>query len=404
MAATAQTELGRLIADRGWQGILVLAESAQEPDVCRFTRGRHLGLMMLWVDADGTATLVYFVDMEREEAAATGATTYGPQDLGLAALRAETASRGELLARAALRLWRTLGIGPGAIGVGGRLRTGDTADLLRVLGERAWLVDNADSLLGSWRRCKLDWERELAREAASATCGAFLHVAEVLRRAAGERVTAGDLRRVVATHFAHRGLEQPQGNIVAIGPEAGVPHSAGEDDTPVAPGQTVVVDLFPRSLVFADCSRTFCLPPIPASVTAAHETLCHALETGRAACRPGVKVSNLVNGVLTAIEERGYPTLRTDKTTRRGMVHSLGHGLGFDLHEAPHLRARSRSSLRVGDLITIEPGLYDPRDGWGIRLEDMLLIEEEEVSNLTPLPLDLDPTAWPEPATGDPVA
>jgi len=81
----------------------------------------------------------------------------------------------------------------------------------------------------------------------------------------------------------------------------------------------------------------------------------------------------------------------------RGYVHGLGHGVGFELHEAPSFRASAgpkEGVLELGDVFTLEPGLYDPEEGFGVRLEDLVTLGEGGLENLTPLPYALDPRDW----------
>jgi Xaa-Pro aminopeptidase len=87
--------------------------------------------------------------------------------------------------------------------------------------------------------------------------------------------------------------------------------------------------------------------------------------------------------------------------TLTGYVHNLGHGVGYELHELPSFKeaaAPEDGLLEPGDVITLEPGLYEPEagaGGFGVRLEDLLVVRAEGLENLTPLPYDLDPRAWP---------
>ena len=85
-----------------------------------------------------------------------------------------------------------------------------------------------------------------------------------------------------------------------------------------------------------------------------------------------------------------------EPATTTGYVHGLGHGVGFELHEYPSFRreAGEEGVLEVGDLLTLEPGLYDPEAGWGVRLEDLVYLGPDGPESLTPLPYDLDPRAW----------
>ncbi|HLV43487.1 MAG TPA: M24 family metallopeptidase, partial [Aggregatilineales bacterium] len=89
-------------------------------------------------------------------------------------------------------------------------------------------------------------------------------------------------------------------------------------------------------------------------------------------------------------EERGHPTIRTAPGTEQGYVHSLGHGLGLQIHSRPRLSAVSTDVIKPRQVLTIEPGLYYPDEGYGVRVEDTVFIDDSgEVHSLTPFPKDL---------------
>jgi len=69
----------------------------------------------------------------------------------------------------------------------------------------------------------------------------------------------------------------------------------------------------------------------------------------------------------------------------RGYTHSLGHGLGVDVHEAPALSVRSLTVLKPGHVVTVEPGLYY-EDLGGVRIEDTVVLTEAGCENLTNYP------------------
>lgn len=89
-------------------------------------------------------------------------------------------------------------------------------------------------------------------------------------------------------------------------------------------------------------------------------------------------------------EARGHKTARSHPGTMEGYVHSLGHGIGLNVHESPSLREGSKNIVEAGNILTIEPGLYYPEKGWGIRVEDTVYIDEAGmIHNLTPFRYDL---------------
>jgi Xaa-Pro aminopeptidase len=216
-------------------------------------------------------------------------------------------------------------------------------------------------------------------------------------RFGGAPLTAGRLRAEIALALAGHGLDQPRGNIVAAGRDAAVPHTAGRDDRVLRGGEALVVDLFPRGALFADCTRTFCVGQPPEALTAAHRAVAAALEIARGGAVAGTRGWDLQLAVCERLGAAGYPTQLSDPESVTGYVHNLGHGVGFELHEYPSFRKESGAEglLEEGDVFTLEPGLYDPEGGWGVRLEDLVYLGPEGLENLTPLPYDLDPRAWP---------
>jgi Xaa-Pro aminopeptidase len=119
-----------------------------------------------------------------------------------------------------------------------------------------------------------------------------------------------------------------------------------------------------------------------------------AQDAGIKALRPGITgraVHELVEDIIFAA---GYDTLRagqkrdpSDPVTR-GFIHGTGHGVGLEIHEAPSVGRGGTSPLAVGDVVTVEPGVYDPDIG-GVRLEDMLVITAGGSRNLTRAPRQL---------------
>ncbi|MCG8463099.1 MAG: aminopeptidase P family protein, partial [Holophagales bacterium] len=242
------------------------------------------------------------------------------------------------------------------------------------------------------------------------TCAAFRRLAEILAAAEitgpalrhrGRPLTVGVLRREVARVFAEHQLEQPERNILAPAEEGAMPHSLGTDSRQLRPGESLVVDLFPHGRLFADCTRTFCVGEPPEVLRDAHARVVEALELAESMARPGVRSWALQEAVCDHLSAAGWPTPVHDPGTVRGYVHGLGHGVGHELHELPSFREHATEAegiLEEGDVITLEPGLYEPEPesgpGWAVRVEDLYAVTADGVESLTPLPRHLDPRAW----------
>ena len=95
---------------------------------------------------------------------------------------------------------------------------------------------------------------------------------------------------------------------------------------------------------------------------------------------PFSKYQGLTNSLF---EEKGHPTTRTDPSTENGYVHSIGHGLGLHVHEVPFSGkgATPDDILAAGSVFTIEPGLYYPDKGMGVRLEDTFWMDQNGIAN-----------------------
>jgi Xaa-Pro aminopeptidase len=175
--------------------------------------------------------------------------------------------------------------------------------------------------------------------------------------------------------------------ILSIGRDAAIPHSRGNPRDPIREGVPIVLDIFPSdkaSGYFFDLTRTFCLGPIPDELRRIHADVLEAFALARDAMRPGTPAGSYQDLVCDFFEGKGYPTARANPATTEGYVHGLGHGVGLEVHEKPSfsLLPPNRDLIEVGDVVTIEPGLYFPDRAIGVRIEDTFVVREEGVESL----------------------
>jgi Xaa-Pro aminopeptidase len=406
--------------------LLVIGASSRDPDLAPFTGSARLDDCFVLARRDGARWLGFHSPIEREEAAASGLPLFDP-----ATLRAgEPVVGGN---RPGARLARSLGIAlraakirRGRVALGGRYPNGELTLALAGLRRQGFSFVSGHDALQRLRRPKRGPELAEMREVAAGTAAAMRRVARVLSettparsasrdkaaarsrtkrgtappelRWRGEPLTIRALRREVASTLAAAGLEEPEGNLIAPGREGAVPHNTGNPVSVLHVGESLIVDLFPRRRLFADCTRTFCVGEPPPALAAAHRAVLDALAIARARARHGVRGFAIQEEVCLHFERLGHRTLLRHPATTCGYVHGLGHGVGFEVHELPHFRAASRDgdgTIERGDVFTLEPGLYDPEGGWAVRLEDLCHLGARGLENLTPLPYDLDPRAWP---------
>jgi Xaa-Pro aminopeptidase len=235
------------------------------------------------------------------------------------------------------------------------------------------------------RACEaaLDASRELLRQAQAN--GAGLEVD-------GEPLTCERIKRVIEDVFADHDVEGGD-MIVSHGPQTAVGHNMGSGQ--IAPDEPIVFDLFPRDKAtgcYSDMTRTYVVGEPSDEVKEWYTLVKRALETSTADVKPGVNGRTLFEQVCEQFHEAGYKTQlnkEPGEVLEDGFFHSLGHGVGLEVHELPSM-GRSGQDLVPGDVITIEPGLY--RSGYGgLRLEDIVLVTEDGYDVITDYPYDLTP-------------
>jgi Xaa-Pro aminopeptidase len=129
----------------------------------------------------------------------------------------------------------------------------------------------------------------------------------------------------------------------------------------------------------SDCTRTFATGPLSGEAAEVYELVRRAQEEALAAVRAGAEVS-AVDGVARGlIEAAGHGE-------RFG--HGLGHGVGLEVHEGPRVAKTATGSLRAGNAVTVEPGVYIPGE-LGVRIEDLVIVTEGEPDVLSGFPKDL---------------
>lgn len=216
---------------------------------------------------------------------------------------------------------------------------------------------------------------------------------ETVVSADGQPLTIGMVKAFVRRALLDRGLEDT-GMIFAQGRDGGFPHSRGDAEQALKLGQAIVFDLFPREMgggYHHDMTRTWSIGYATPEVQAAYDDVIQALDVAVETFAVGKPTALMQDAVLDLFEAKGHPTTRSDSKTMTGYVHSLGHGIGLNIHEGPSISHLRRDDVfAVGNCVTIEPGLYYPDQGFGVRVEDAYIVTEQgELISITPFRKDL---------------
>jgi len=211
----------------------------------------------------------------------------------------------------------------------------------------------------------------------------------------GLPLTIGDVKNKIDLWLAERGAENPEGTIFAIGRDAGVPHSSGNPADLLKLGQTIVFDIFPCEAgggYYYDFTRTWCLGYATDDVLKLYEDVSTVYSQVTGALEAGKPFKDYQEMTCQLFSSQGHPTVKDDQQTQQGYVHSLGHGIGLNVHERPWSGVSSDAwdCLVPGTVFTIEPGLYYPEKNMGVRLENSYWVTPDgRIELLAEYPMDL---------------
>lgn len=267
---------------------------------------------------------------------------------------------------------RSLGLQAGHVTLALRDALGKT------LGKRS--LHGLGNLTGPLRQCKDEAEIRILQKAIRIAQKAFRDLTG--RAVAGfvgrtERQLAAELDYLMRQH----GAEAPSfETIVAAGPNSSLPHyrPAGRK---IKPGEPVLFDFGARCDGYcSDLTRVVFTGTIPTKIGEMYDVVRAAQQAAIAAIRPGVACKTVDAAAREVIADAGYA---------EQFIHSTGHGIGLDIHEAPALSRLVEDRLKTGMVVTVEPGIYLPGIG-GVRIEDDVLVTTDGQKKLSSLPTDLD--------------
>jgi Xaa-Pro aminopeptidase len=401
-------DIDALLRERQIDAALVLKGERPSANF-RYLTGPHPHIssaILIW--RPGERPFLVHSAMERDDASATGfeLTDYGT--LGWRKIleqeggqdRAMTRLLAELIGRLCIR---------GRVLVHGINDVGRYHHILRRLEAAApqiQIVEDAEVGLFEQARVTKDPEEVDAVRAVARACQrAYARIRELIQggrfdgkklRDAEGWVTIGRVRASVRRVFFEAGLEEPHGNIIAMGRDAGVPHNVGNDADVLEEGRPIVIDLYPAQSLggyYFDITRTYCVGRAGAELKELHGLVREAVERTVDSLAPETAARSYQDRVCDLFESRGHRTIRQDERLQEGYIHGLGHGIGLEVHERPNLGGTPQNQDRIlpGSLFTVEPGLYYPSRDLGVRIEDVVYARPDGgFENLTAVPYELE--------------
>lgn len=218
---------------------------------------------------------------------------------------------------------------------------------------------------------------ELARieRAAAVADAALADVLPILT----DRPTERELRDDLEAAMRRLGSDEPSfPTIIASGPNAAMAHHRPSTSL-ISEGHTVVID-FGATVdgYHSDITRTYVVGEPTALQQEVYDVVLAAQRAGVAAVRPGATSAELDSACRESITAAGWG---------EWFVHGTGHGVGLRIHEAPWITRSHTDTVRAGDVLTVEPGVYRGDFG-GVRIEDLVVVTDDGCRPLTRTPKD----------------
>ncbi len=394
-----KSDLDTLMKARNIDAIMVLGHAEHNPPMYYFTGGGHVSNAVL-IKKQNQDAVLYCNAMEREEA----------EKSGLKVIPLRNGAMEDLAIRPS-EIFAEQGLDSGRIGVYGNTdismalhifsRIKETMPKLELIGE-----DRDNTIFMCAMEAKDRSEVARIRKMGKVTTEVVGMVQnyltsrdvrddEVLLKEDGSPLTIADVKNKITLWLTERGAADVEGCIFSIGRDSGICHSVGNPDDLMRLGQTIVFDIFPAEAgggYFYDFTRTWSLgyatpdaQKLFDEVQTVYNKVLDNLDMNAAFKEYQILVCDEFgrNGHKTPMNSEGVLT--------EGYVHSLGHGLGLNVHERPFSRhtVSDDNMLKPGAVFTIEPGLYYPERGMGVRIEDSYWMNPDGgVERLAEFPYD----------------
>ena len=404
-----KSDIDSLMENNNIDALLVTGPAQHNPPMYYLTGGGHLTHADL-IKKRGEEAVLFYNSMERDGAAQTGLATKNLDEYRLFELLKQT--NGDVVKAKVKRYQKMLAdleLTTGRMAIYGEIDAGAAYAIFSGLQQAMpgmTIVGEADnSLLLQAMATKDSDEVERIRRMGQITTQVVGKVAEflsfhkakneVLVKPDGQPLTIAEVKNRIDLWLAERGVENPNGVIFAMGRDAGVPHNSGNPADALRLGQTIIFDIFPCEAgggYFYDFTRTWCLGYATNEAMQLYEDVYSVYQQIMSELQPGEHCPKYQRRACELFEARGHPHILNDPKTQEGYVHSLGHGLGLNVHERPWfgLNASPEDRLDPGSVFTIEPGLYYPERGLGVRLENTVWVRPDgEMEVLAEYPLDL---------------
>jgi Xaa-Pro aminopeptidase len=300
--------------------------------------------------------------------------------------------------------------GAKSVVLAGKVEAGQALDISRRMEKIGYKIAAEPDLVDQVRRTKSPREIDLINAIARKTEEVVLATLTMLRECAitgdtlqnpnksSTPLTVGDVKDFINLRLAERNLIAVFDTIFAPGPDGADPHNHGTSIRKVTTGTPIVFDIFPQDVKSGYCfdtTRTFTIGRATDEMRKMYEDVLMAQEAALDQIMAGANGKTISVSVCDILAKRGHKTPlfymeNPGMPMEEGYIHGLGHGVGLTIGEPPYLSLlREENYLKVGDVVTVEPGVYYP-EKWGIRIEDTVTVQQSGLRNFSTLEKTLE--------------
>jgi len=393
-----RSDIDLFLKEKNIDALWVMGAMKNNADMVYFTGTQEVKDANLFRIAGKPPVIYHATAMEREEAAKSGHETHAIET----SMPLEGYLRkhpGDLTAAMVERfrdILAEIGLVKGRVAVSGIAPLSTALSLLNalkpLLPEIEFISFLKDSAVEKDRMTKEPDEIERIRKMGQVTVKVVGKVADYLTSRSvkndhlvdneGKPITVSVVKNLINLWLVELGAENPEETIFSIGRDAGVPHNTGDPNALIELGKPIVFDIYPCEKgggYFYDFTRTWCLGFAPDDVQNLYDQVASVFHKVFDSLQEGKPFKYFQEETCRLYSAMGHPTVTEKPDITEGYVHSIGHGLGLDVHENPFSGVTSTKDdiLKRGSVFTIEPGLYYPSRGMGVRIEDTVYLDPD---------------------------